>query len=59
MTFVKIVKFRDKGGKRHAYAATIVDGVMLASDWQNIQKIQQENSREKVCNITMKLRGIE
>ena len=42
MTFVKIVKFRDKGGKRHAYAATIVDGVILASDWQKIQNIIKE-----------------
>jgi hypothetical protein len=39
MTYVKLLKFKDRSGKKHSYAATYVDGIMLAQDWQNIQSI--------------------
>ena len=39
MTFSKIVKFKDKSGKWHSYIATYINGEMLPSDWDNIQKI--------------------
>ena len=39
MTFEKIVKFKDKNGKWHAYNAHFVDGFMISEDVQTIQKI--------------------
>ena len=38
-TFVKIVKFKDKTGKLHAYVATFINGIMVPEDWETIQKI--------------------
>ena len=39
MDFVKIVKFKDKSGKWHAYIAHFKDGFMVEEDYKEIQKI--------------------
>ena len=39
MILCKIVRFKDKSGKWHAYCATYINGEMLPEDWQAIQKI--------------------
>lgn len=39
MTFSKIVKFKDKTGKWHAFVARFIDGFMVEEDALRIQKI--------------------
>jgi len=37
--FGRVVCFKDKNGVEHKYYAQFVDGFMVASDWEAIQKI--------------------
>lgn len=39
MNFQKIVKFKDKSGKWHAFIARFEDGFMVEEDYEHIQKI--------------------
>ena len=43
MDFAKIVKFKDKSGRWHAYLARFKDGFMVQEDWETIQKIINED----------------
>jgi hypothetical protein len=38
-SFSKIVRFKDKFGKLHAYIAKFIDGFMVEEDYNEIQKI--------------------
>lgn len=39
LNFTKIVRFKDKFGKLHAYIAKFIDGFMVEEDYNEIQKI--------------------
>lgn len=46
MTFAKRVKFKDATGKWHSYIAIYVDGEMLQSDWEAIQRIKNQGKED-------------
>ena len=39
MNFTKIVKFKDKSGKWHAFIARFIDGFMVEEDVKRINEI--------------------